>query len=58
MNIEATLTQAVKKAVSELYGTEVSDNQVQLSKTKKEFEGHLTLEIGRASCRERVLRLV
>ncbi len=45
MNIEATLTQAVKKAVSELYGTEVSDNQVQLSKTKKEFEGHLTLVV-------------
>ena len=45
MNIEATLSQAVKKAVSELYGAEITDNQVQLSKTKKEFEGHLTLVV-------------
>jgi arginyl-tRNA synthetase len=37
------LAQAVKHAVKELYGVEPADAQVQLSKTKKEFEGHLTL---------------
>ena len=45
MNIELTLAAAIKKAISDLYGTEVQDAQVQLSKTKKEFEGHLTLVV-------------
>ena len=45
MNIEATLTNAVKSAISALYGVEPQDAQIQLSKTKKEFEGHLTLVV-------------
>ncbi|MEG1904906.1 MAG: arginine--tRNA ligase, partial [Bacteroidales bacterium] len=45
MNIEAKLTEAVKKAITTLYGVEPQDAQIQLSKTKKEFEGHLTLVV-------------
>ena len=45
MNLEATLAQAVKQAVMALYGVEPADGQIQLSKTKKEFEGHLTLVV-------------
>ncbi|MGL4293681.1 MAG: arginine--tRNA ligase [Bacteroidales bacterium] len=45
MNIETTLTAAIKKAISTLYGVEPQDAQIQLSKTKKEFEGHLTLVV-------------
>ena len=45
MNIESKLAESVKKSISELYGTEVADAQIQLSKTKKEFEGHLTLVV-------------
>ncbi len=45
MNIEQTLAAAVKKGISTLYGVEVEDAQIQLSKTKKEFEGHLTLVV-------------
>lgn len=45
MNIEAKLTQAVKKAITTLYGVEPQEAQIQLSKTKKEFEGHLTLVV-------------
>lgn len=45
MNIEAKLAESVKKAISTLYGVEAQDSQIQLSKTKKEFEGHLTLVV-------------
>ncbi|MEG1616063.1 MAG: arginine--tRNA ligase [Bacteroidales bacterium] len=45
MNIEVKLADSVKKAISDLYGVEAQDSQIQLSKTKKEFEGHLTLVV-------------
>ena len=43
MNIEQQLTADVRAAIKELYGQEVPDNLLQLQKTKREFEGHLTL---------------
>lgn len=45
MNIEEKLIQAVVRAILALYGQEVPAAQVQLQKTKKEFEGHLTLVV-------------
>jgi arginyl-tRNA synthetase len=43
MEIEQTLTAQIKKAVQSLYGVSIDDKQVQISPTRKEFEGHLTL---------------
>ena len=43
MNIEQQLTADVRAAIKALYGQEVPDNLLQLQKTKREFEGHLTL---------------
>lgn len=43
MNIEQQLTADVRAAINALYGQEVPDNLLQLQKTKREFEGHLTL---------------
>ena len=43
MNIEQQLTADVRTAIKALYGQEVPDNLLQLQKTKREFEGHLTL---------------
>lgn len=45
MNIEKKVTESVIKAIHELYGQEVSPAQIQLQKTKKEFQGHLTLVV-------------
>ena len=45
MSIEQQLTEAITAAVKELYGQEVTAAQVTLQKTKKEFEGHLTLVV-------------
>jgi len=45
MEIEQQLTVAIKTAVKALYDLELSDKQVQLSPTRKEFEGHLTLMV-------------
>jgi len=45
MNIEKRLIPAIVRAIKTLYGEEVSADQVQLQKTKKEFEGHLTLVV-------------
>ena len=45
MNIEDKLSASVKNAIKELYGVEAQEAQIQLSKTKKEFEGHLTLVV-------------
>ncbi len=45
MSIEQQLTEAIAAAVKELYGQEVTAAQVTLQKTKKEFEGHLTLVV-------------
>ena len=45
MKIENILTDAIVKCIHALYGQEVAAGQVQLQKTKKEFEGHLTLVV-------------
>lgn len=45
MKIEEELTAQVIAAVKELYGQEVPAQMVQLQKTKKEFEGNLTLVV-------------
>jgi arginyl-tRNA synthetase len=45
MSIETKLASAVSEAIQKLYGQEVSLQLIQLSKTKKEFEGHLTLVV-------------
>ncbi|WP_243350061.1 arginine--tRNA ligase [Parabacteroides sp. FAFU027] len=45
MSIETKLAIAVSEAILKLYGQKVSLTQIQLSKTKKEFEGHLTLVV-------------
>ena len=45
MKIETKITNSVIEGIKELYGGEVSAAQVSLQKTKKEFEGHLTLVV-------------
>lgn len=45
MKIEQQLTEAVVAALRTLYGQEPEAAQVQLQKTKKEFEGHLMLVV-------------
>lgn len=45
MKIESRLQEAVVKAIFSLYGQTVDLNQISLQKTKKEFEGHLTLVV-------------
>lgn len=43
MNIEKLLTAAVVKAIKALYDTDVTADQVQMQKTRPDFEGHLTV---------------
>lgn len=45
MVIEQQITGSIIAGIKELYGAEVSANQIQLQKTKKEFKGHLTLVV-------------
>ncbi len=45
MNIEQKLVASVMSGLKALYGQDVPAAQVQLQKTKKEFEGHLTLVV-------------
>lgn len=45
MVIEQQITAAIINGVQLLYGAGVNESQVQLQKTKKEFEGHLTLVV-------------
>ena len=45
MNILNEINSAAKQAVSILYGQDVPEKMVQLQKTKKEFEGSLTLVV-------------
>ena len=47
MNIEQKLVSSVIGGLKALYGQDVPAAQVQLQKTKKEFEGHLTLVVFR-----------
>ena len=45
MNIANEISSSVLKAVKELYGADVPVSMVQLQKTKREFEGNLTLVV-------------
>lgn len=45
MNIAGEINSSVIKAVKELYGADITENMVQLQKTKREFEGSLTLVV-------------
>ncbi len=45
MNLETTLANLVSEAVKTLYGLDIKSDQIQLQKTKKEFEGELTVVI-------------
>lgn len=45
MNLEKKLQESAIKAIEALYGQSVDASQVSLQKTKKEFEGHLTLVV-------------
>ena len=45
MSIENKICSSVIKAVKELYGADVPEKMVQLQKTKREFEGNLTLVV-------------
>lgn len=45
MIIEQQITGSIITGLKELYGADVPVNQIQLQKTKKEFEGHLTLVV-------------
>lgn len=43
MSIDQIISQAVSRAVSELYGVETPADKIQIQTTKKEFEGNLTV---------------
>lgn len=45
MTLENILTTQVKQVVKDLYGLDVEEKQVQLQKTRPEFEGNLTLVV-------------
>ena len=45
MGLEETLKQQVKAAVKALYGIDADDKQIQLQKTRPEFEGNITLVV-------------
>ena len=45
MNIENQISSTILEAVKALYGQDVPEKMVQLQKTKKEFEGSLTLVV-------------
>ena len=45
MSIEQQIATTVLQAVTALYGEQVAPSMVQLQKTKKEFEGNLTLVV-------------
>lgn len=45
MSIDNIIAKAVSKAVKELYGVDTPPEKIQLSTTKKEFEGNLTVMV-------------
>lgn len=45
MNIENKIVEEVKAILTSLYSTEIADNQIQIGKTKKDFDGDLTLVV-------------
>ena len=45
MTLEQHISQLAKAAVKALYGVEADDSQIQLQKTRSEFEGNITLVV-------------
>ena len=45
MKIETLVAQKTVQAIKALYGQEIEAASVQVQKTKKEFEGHLTIVV-------------
>lgn len=45
MNIQQLISSGIQKALESLYQVQVPESQIQLAKTKKEFDGHLTLVV-------------
>ena len=45
MSLEQQITELAKAAVKSLYGIEATDEQIQLQKTRPEFEGNITLVV-------------
>ncbi len=45
MSLESKITELAKAAVKSLYGVEATDEQIQLQKTRPEFEGNITLVV-------------
>ena len=45
MTLEQSLSQLVKAAVKSLYAVDITDEQIQLQKTRPEFEGNITLVV-------------
>ena len=45
MTLEQQITELAKAAVKSLYGIEATDEQIQLQKTRPEFEGNITLVV-------------
>ena len=45
MTLEQNISKLAKEAVKDLYGIEATDQQIQLQKTRPEFEGNITLVV-------------
>ena len=45
MTLEQTISSLAKSAIQSLYGVEAADSQIQLQKTRPEFEGNITLVV-------------
>ena len=45
MTIQQTVSDGIQKALKYLYQADIPESQIQLTKTKKEFDGHLTLVV-------------
>ena len=45
MTLEQTINNLAKEAAKQLYGIEATDQQIQLQKTRPEFEGNITLVV-------------
>ena len=45
MTLEQHISSLAKAAVQALYGVEATDGQIQLQKTRPEFEGNITLVV-------------
>ena len=45
MNLEQQIAQLAKSAAKALYNVEAEDSQIQIQKTRPEFEGNITLVV-------------